>query len=95
MGSFLLKLRASLTTAPVIILIEDGKAMSFRGRVSASILASFSDIARAYAVDRAMITINKSGLSTTLGFLGNMPDPARQRFRNIWFSFPERKMTGV
>jgi hypothetical protein len=95
MGSFFLKLRASLTTASVIILIEDGKATPFRGRVSAPVLASFSDIAGTFAVDSAMITVRQSGRSTVLRFSGNMTDQAKQRFRNIWFSFPERKLTGV
>jgi hypothetical protein len=92
MGLRCLKLRAKFSTAPVVILIHDGKAVEIRGGVSASIMIAFSDVARAQAIDRAIITVRKSGGSVVLRFSGPVADAARQRFRNIWLSYPERKM---
>lgn len=95
MGLRFLKVKASLSTAPVVIIIHDEKALLLRGRVSPSILASFTDIAKKFGISEAVISVRKSGGSTLLRFSGDVPDTARQRFRNIWFSFPERKMTSL
>ncbi|MEJ2683879.1 MAG: DUF3634 family protein [Candidatus Sulfobium sp.] len=95
MGRRFLRLRANLSTAPVVILIRDGKTVLVKGSVSASILAAFRDISRAHRIDQAMITVRRPGGSDVLGFSGDVPDAARQRFRNIWFSFPQRKAMKV
>jgi hypothetical protein len=92
MGLRCLKLKAKLSTAPVVILIHDGKAVGIRGGVPASILNAFSSVAGVYALDRAIIAVRRSGRSAGFSFSGTVPDAARQRFRNIWFSYPERKM---
>jgi Protein of unknown function (DUF3634) len=92
MGLRCLKLKAQFSTARVVILIRDGKAVGIKGTVSVSILTAFSDVARAHAIDQAMITVSKSGGSVVLRFSGPVTDAARQRFRNIWFSYPERRM---
>lgn len=95
MGMFILKLKALLSTARIVILIRNRKAVLMRGRIPASTLAAFSDIARAYRIDGAMITVRGSGGPSVLSFSRGVPDNARQRFRNIWFSYPERKTTGI
>lgn len=95
MRFLLLKLKASLSTASAIILIQSGKAMILKGTVSSSILNSFSDIARLYAIDRATIAVRKEHGALVLRFSGKVPDSAMQRFRNVWFSYPERKVMGV
>lgn len=94
-GPLFLKIRAILSAAPVVILIRDGKAVLLKGNVSASVLAAFTGTAHTFAIKHALITVRRSGGSAVLRFSASVPDTARQRFRNIWFSFPERKMTGV
>ncbi|MEJ2696805.1 MAG: DUF3634 family protein [Candidatus Sulfobium sp.] len=92
---FFIRLKAGLSAAAAVILIQDRKAVLLKGRAPASILAAFSDIAEAYAINSAVIAVRKSGRSTVLRFSGPVPDGARQRFRNVWFSSPERKIMGV
>lgn len=94
-GLLFLRLKARFSRASAVILILNGKAVPLKGIVPSSILAAFSDLSATYSIDKAIITVRKSGGSTSLLFSGPVPGAARQRFRNIWFSFPERKMTGV
>lgn len=95
MGFLLLKIKAGLSTASAVIVIRSGKAILLKGSVSASILTSFSDVARLYAIERATITVRKDRGALVLRFSGKVPGPAMQRFRNVWFSYPERKVMGV
>jgi hypothetical protein len=87
----LLNLKAQLSSAPVIIVIEDGRARGLRGNLSDGLLNEFSGIARAHGIDQGIIRVDEEVRGTVLQFVGDFSDDARQRFRNVWFSRPELK----
>lgn len=91
----LLKLRARLSFAPVVILIEDGRARKIRGNISNGLLSEFTLVAAEKQIRSGLITVNKDGRGPFLSFSGPFDGIAKQRFRNVWFAQPERKMMKV
>jgi len=87
-----LRLRAILSTAPAVIMIEDGSARTIRGDLSNSLLSEFSDLAEAEGIDDGLIIVDRTSRGTVLRFSGPFSAGAKQRFRNVWFAHPARKM---
>jgi hypothetical protein len=86
-----LTLKAQLSSAPVVIVIEGGRARRVRGNLSDGLLTEFSGIAKAHGIDQGIIRVVEEVRGTVLQFSGAFSEEARQRFRNVWFSRPERK----
>jgi hypothetical protein len=88
---FLLNLKAQLSSAPVVIIIEDGRARGVRGNLSDGLLIEFSGIARSHGIREGIIRVHDEVRGPVLQFVGEFSDDARQRFRNVWFARPELK----
>jgi hypothetical protein len=92
---FLLRLRARLSRAPVVILFDSGRARRVKGNVSGKLLAEFTEVAGAKGVTDGLITVVDGPHGPALRFVGRFDTSARQRFRNVWFARPQRKLTRV
>ena len=95
MSNIWLKIKSILTMAPIVILIEDGKARRVRGNISNSLINDFTELAGANDIDQGLITILDDGGDQVLNFSGPFDGVAEQRFRNVWFAQSERRMMKV
>jgi hypothetical protein len=86
-----LALKAQLSSASVVIVIEEGRARGVRGNLSDGLLNEFSGIAKTHGIDQGIIRVDEEVRGTVLQFSGDFDEHAKQRFRNVWFSRPERK----
>lgn len=95
MNRLLLRLKAKLSFAPIVILIEEGRTKKIRGAVSLSLLHEFSQVSKDKEIRNGLITIIKDRQGFVLNFSGSFDKATQQRFRNVWFSQPVRKMMKV
>ncbi len=75
-----------------MILIEAGKVRPVRGHLSNCLLSEFGEVAESAGIDYGLITVARAGQGTVLRFSGPFDVAAKQRFRNIWFAQPVRKV---
>ncbi len=95
MKSLWIRIQAALSKAPVAIIIENGKAKKIRGNVSNGLLAKFSEVARSEKVRSGLVTVIQIENEKRIQFSGISNDTTQQKFRNVWFSQPERKLTYI
>ena len=88
-------LRARFSMAPVVILIRDGVMECVRGKLPLSMLKDFAELVQERHIDDALITVSKGQNATTFSFSSGVDESTKQRFRNMWFAYPERKIMGV
>jgi len=55
-------------------------------------LNDFGEAADAAGIDCGLITVARAGQGTVLRFSGAFDAGTKQRFRNIWFAQPVRKI---
>lgn len=90
-----LAIRARLSLAKVVILIADGRLRCLRGSLPPALLGEFKELVRTRGVKDALITASGGNGGTSLSFSSNVDPSTQQRFRNVWFAYPDRKMMGV
>lgn len=66
------------------ISIKDGKAILAKGNVLMEFVQDCSDIANQNKLSEGAITGVKGKYGIELRFSDNIPEPVRQRFRNVW-----------
>jgi len=84
-------LRVRLSTAPIVILIENGAARSSRGSVTRGLLADISEVARAKRIVFGAVTVRPGAGKSSLSFIGTFDEGTKQRLRNVWFSHPDSR----
>lgn len=67
-----------------VIRLQDGRAQRQRGRPSPSFVAACSGVARLHRLDRGRIMGIRTGEGVQLRFSAEIPERARQAFRNVW-----------
>jgi len=84
LGNILLKLQAKLSTADVVLFVEDGGITVVRGKVKASFLSDLKDIMTSRGLTKGIIFAHLSGRSPTLSFSRDIPNRVHQQIRNVW-----------
>ena len=91
MKSLLMKIKAILSPAQVVILIEEGRAKSMKGYVSGKTLSTFSQVAAEKGIKNGVVAVKTKNERQTLRFSGPFDAGTKQQFANVWFAQPHRK----
>ena len=91
MTTFLVRIKARLSPAQVLILIEEGIAKSVKGYVSKNILSTFSQMATEKGIKNGIVAVKTKEEKQTISFSGPFDTGTKQQFANVWFAQPQRK----
>lgn len=94
MPSHLAKLRFKLRRARFVVVREDGVTRLLSGTAAPPFIRACGELFREAGLDDAWVA-QVGGARPRLRFSDNVPEPVRQRVRNVWTPPPGPRRDGI